>query len=147
MLKEYLALETHQMDYRSWYDSAWNHVRAMAAAGDRSTMLMFCQVFLYDANEENALAMEILWGMQNGKYPLNTPQEEALFLYYQKKLNLIAPEHRSIVARLAGLYRQEPENLILLLLLIREDDSYRVSLAKQLFAMERFTDGLHESVL
>ena len=71
------------------------------------------------------MAMEILWGMQNGKYPLNTPQEEALFLYYQKKLNLIAPEHRSIVARLAGLYRQEPENLILLLLLIREDDSYR----------------------
>ena len=137
LLKEYLALETHRMDYRSWYDSAWNHVRAMAAAGDRSTMLMFCQVFLYDANEENALAMEILWGMQNGKYPLNTPQEEALFLYYQKKLNLIAPEHRSIVARLAGLYRQEPENLILLLLLLREDDSYRVSLAKQLFAMEQ----------
>ena len=74
LLKEYLALgDPSDGLYRSWYDSAWNHVRAMAAAGDRSTMLMFCQVFLYDANEENALAMEILWGMQNGKYPLNTP--------------------------------------------------------------------------
>ena len=137
LVKEYLELETHQMDYRSWYDSAWDHVRAMQAAGDNSTMLVFCQIFLYDANEENALAMELLWGMQNGKYPLDTAQEQALFLYYQKKLNLIAPEHRSIVARLAGLYRQEPENLILLLLLMREDDSYRVSLAKQLFSMEQ----------
>lgn len=137
LMKEYLALQTHQMDYRTWYDSAWNHVRAMQEAGDNSTMLVFCQIFLYDTNEENALAMELLWGMQNGKYPLTTLQEQALFLYYQKKLNLIAPEHRSILARLAGFYRQEPENLILLLLLMREDDTYRVSLAKQLYSMEQ----------
>lgn len=44
-MKEYLALQTHQMDYRTWYDSAWNHVRAMQGAGDNSTMLVFCQIF------------------------------------------------------------------------------------------------------
>lgn len=137
LLKEYLALRTHRMDYRSWYDSAWKHVNAMKEAGDRSTMLRFAEIFLYDTNEENSLAMEILWGMQNGRYPLQGPEEQALFLYYQKKLNLIAPEHRSIVARLAGLYRQKPESLVLLLILMQEDDSYRVSLAKQLYAMER----------
>lgn len=137
LMKEYLALRTHRMDYRSWYDSAWNHVNALKESGDNSTMLRFAQVFLYDTNEENALAMEILWGMQNGKYPLEGPEEQALFLFYQKKLNLIAPEHRSIVSRLTGFYRQKPESLLLLMLLIQEDDSYRVSLAKQLYAMER----------
>ncbi len=137
LLKEYLALETHRMDYRSWYDSAWNHVRALQELGNHSTMLMLGKVFLYDANEENPLAMEILWEIQNGRYPLNSPQEEALFLFFQKKMNLIAPEHRSIVTRLSECYRKEPKNLILLLLLMREDDSYRVSLAKQLYAMEQ----------
>lgn len=137
LMKEYLALRTHKMDYRSWYDSAWKHVDALKEAGDRSTMLRFAEIFLYDTNEDNSLAMEILWKMQNGKYPLSGPEEQGLFLFYQKKLNLIAPEHRSIVARLTGLYRQMPESSVLLMLLIREDDSYRVSLAKQLYAMER----------
>ena len=136
LLRDYLELQLKKLDYRTWYERAGQLIQELKEEDENDHLALFGEIFLAYTNDENARALELLWPMKEGTIPLSSPPEKAVYLSLTKGVNLLPVERRDILPSLRKYYQQEPDNFLLLELILKEDSSYESMPSKALYELE-----------
>lgn len=137
LAQDYLALQMHRMDYRTWFDKTVASLQELTMAECMDPMLVFYEAYVYYMNEDTTQTMELLWNFKQGKVPINTPRENGIYRYLAKRVNLLPPEKQNILPKIKAYAQQQPDDYFLLKILLEEDESCRNAPVQQLHLMEQ----------
>lgn len=137
LLQDYLSLQLHRMDYRTWFDRSMENFRELTQAECMDPMLVLFEAYVYYLNENNTQTIELLWNFKTGGMPVNTPAEHGLYRYLAKKVDLLPPEKRQILPKIKAYLQQKPDDYCLLWILMQEDETCRDIPIQQLHLMEQ----------
>ncbi|MDD7738707.1 MAG: DUF5717 family protein [Fusicatenibacter sp.] len=137
LTRGYLDLAVHRTDYRSWYENSWEKVQALRKISGSTQKVLFWEAYLYETNEEEEKAAEVLQRMRDLQIPLTNGVEQGIYVYLAKKAGVRKISHAEMLREIQGFYRQEPNSPILLKILTEIDDTGKESLTRWLYAMEQ----------
>ena len=120
LIRDYLKLRLHRLDYRTWQDTSALTVGEMLEEDPRDVLAKLYNAYLYYTHDDNAKAMESLWPIKERDMIPETTEQEAIYLWLAKKINLLPEENRNLVPVLKQYCRMEPANYTLLYLLQQE---------------------------
>ena len=135
--RDYLNLLLKKLDYRTWLEHSRQWLEELREEEPKKGILVLWEAFLAHSKDETARVLELLWPIRDGKIPLETPLEQALYLTLAKAAGLLPEERREIAPLLKKYYRQEPDSYLLLNLWLREDPSYENMPSRKLYEMEK----------
>ena len=137
LAQDYLALQLHRMDYRTWFDKSIQSLNELTNAECMDAMLVFYEAYIYYINEDISKAMELLWSFKQGSIAVTTPRENGIYRYLAKQVNLLAPEKQNILPKIKAYVQQQPDDFFLLMILMEEDETYKYAPLQQLHLMEQ----------
>ena len=120
LIRDYLKLRLHLLDYRTWQDTSALTVGEMLEEDPRDVLAKLYSAYLYYTHDDNAKAMEALWPIKDRDILTETSEQEAIYLWLAKKINLLPEESRDLVPKFRRFYREQPDNYTLLYLLQQE---------------------------
>lgn len=136
MSRDFLDLQLHRMDYRTWYEKTINSMEELKEADCMDTMLFLYQAYVLQEQEETEQARELLLHIgQTGM--IKTPREQGVFLYLARAAGLLPQEEQNIFPKLKAYVQQQPSDYILLKLLLEEEKGYREMPVQMLQMMEQ----------
>lgn len=126
LLRDYLNLRLHILDFRSWQESSAMTLREMTEETPHDVLGLLYSAYLHYTMEDTAKMIEALWPIKEGEVTLESPEEKGAYLVLAKAANLLPPERMDVLADLRRYYRRSPECYLLLYLIHREmgDDDF-----------------------
>lgn len=122
LCRDYLKLQMKKMDYRTWYDSSQQCLEELKEENE-NIFTLFAEGYLAACQEEKARLAELLWPVKSGEITLEKPWHKAVYLYLAKEAGILPAEQRRIAPKLHALYRQAPQDYIILELYLRETET------------------------
>ena len=122
LMRDYLKLRLHELDYRTWQDSSAMTVGEMLEEDEHDAWAILYSAYLRYTQDNNAKAMEILWPLKEGAVALDTREKKALYLWLAKKTGLLPYEQRDLRPLLQQYLERRPSSYLLLYLLQQEDE-------------------------
>lgn len=141
LLRDYLDLRMHILDYHSWLESSMMNVTELLKEFPKDPDGLLIRAFICYQDEKNADALESLWPFHEGTVALTNGDQEGLYLYLAKQTGLLPPEEMNIVPGLARLQRRRPASYLLLSLLLHEERERMKSSADVMQRMEDCYDA------
>nr|WP_027870987.1 DUF5717 family protein [[Eubacterium] cellulosolvens] len=126
LLRDYLNLRLHILDFHSWQESSSMTLREMTEEAPNDTLSLLYSAYLHYTMEDTAKTIESLWPIKEGEVELVSTEEKGAYLVLAKAVNLLPEERMDVLADLRRYYRSRPESYLLLYLIHREmgDDDY-----------------------
>lgn len=141
LIRDYLKLRLHRLDYRTWQDTSALTVGEMLEEDPRDVLAKLYNAYLYYTHDDNAKAMESLWPIKDGDILTETTEQEAIYLWLAKKINLLPEESRDLVPALKRFCREQPDNYTLLYLLQQETGADTAAPTERLQQLEDCFDA------
>ena len=141
LMRDYLKLQLHEMDYRTWQDTSALTVGEMQKDDPYDVLAVLYAAYLYYTNDDNTKTMETLWPIKEGKLRPENAEQEALYLWMAKHVGLLPAESRDILPELKGMYTKRPDSWLLLFLIQQETDRQTLTPALRLRQMEDCFDA------
>ncbi len=136
LMQDYLKLQLHRMDYRTWLDKSLASLKELASADCMDPMLTFYETYLYYINEDLTRAMEVLWNFKERSEPATSPREQGIYCFLAKNLNLLEPERQYIYPKIRAYVQEKPDDYYLMKILMEEDEAYQHAPYQQLRLLE-----------
>ncbi len=136
LLRDYLDLQLKKLEDSAWRERSAQLVRELREEDPQKGLLVLAEALLAHKGGETARALELLWPIREGKIPLETPLEHALYLSLAKAVDLLPKEDREIAPLLKKYYRQAPDSYPLLALWLEEDLFYENMPSRVLYELE-----------
>ncbi len=114
LMRDYLQMQLHKLDFRSWLDRAGMMVGEMREEDPEDAGMILYDAYLEWTREDTVRAMEILWPLKDKKIPLKTEMEQGAYLYLAKEIGLLPEEKKDIRPALKRLIQARPDNFLLL---------------------------------
>lgn len=137
LLRDYLSLQLHRLDYRTWFERSMENFKELTLAECMDPMLVLFEAYIYYLNEDTTQTIELLWNFKTGGMPVTTPAENGMYRYLAKKVDLLPPEKRQILPKIKAYLQQKPDDYCLLWILMQEDEACRDIPIQQLHFMEQ----------
>ena len=141
LVRDYLDLLLHRLDYRSWQERAQAVLREMKEEEPGSSVVLLLEAFLAYSQDENRRVMELLWPVRDGRVSLQTEEEQAVYLFLASSVGLLPDEESDIIPTLTGFVRRRPGSYLLLYLLQREKQAAGATPLQLLYEMEQCFDA------
>ena len=135
LMRKLLALQMRKMDYRSWYEESSQVTEEVLEEGGGVPFRLY-QAYLAFCNDDNARALEILWPFKEGEIPLEQDRDAAVYLYLAKQVGLLPQERREIGPEIRKYYQRQPDDFLLLYLLLQEEGMCDAMPSRALYEME-----------
>ena len=131
LMRDFLDLQLHRIDYRSWQESASMTVQDMLEEDPQDSLALLYKAYLEYSREENGAAIETLWPIKDGQIELTSLEERGFYLTVAKAVGLLPEERMDIRHTLRKYYRQQKSSCLLLRLLHQEQEPLRPAEAMQ----------------
>ena len=135
LAKNYLSLQMKTMDYRTWYEKTVRLLQDLKEEAESIPLRLF-EAFTAYSQDENAKAMEILWPIKEGELVPENVRERAAYLYLAKQVGLLPREKQEIAGTLQIFHQQEPDDFLILHLLLMEEDICETTPSRAMYLME-----------
>ena len=140
LMRDYLKLMLHQLDYRSWEDSSALTVGEMLEEDSTDTLAILYSAYLHYSHDANTKALETLWPIKEGAVVLESDELKAFYLWLAKKLNLLPAEQQDLETVFRG-FLEKKRNSYLLLYLLLQEEKKTPSPAERLARLEECFDA------
>ena len=141
LMRDYLKLQLHEMDYRTWQDTSALTVGEMQKEDPSDVRAILYAAFLHYSNDDNSGTMETLWPVKEGRIRTETDEQRALYLWMAKRINLLPAEDRNILPELRYFYEKNPSSWAILYLIQQESEKKQIPPAARLQQMEECFDA------
>ena len=101
LLRDYLGLLLHRLDYHTWQESAAMTVHDMREADPEDSLAVLYAAYLDLSREDNTGVLENLWPVKDGKIRLKNREERAIYLSLAKAAGLLPADKSDITGRTA----------------------------------------------
>jgi len=122
LARDYLALCTHHMAYRTWKEKSLQVLADMKDRGYFSLEYELLEAYIYYTAEENEKANAILNKVEAASGIKENPVLEGYTLYIAKLTGKNPNENQKMLEKLHRLYQKNEDNFWLLWILLREDE-------------------------
>ncbi|MDD7048385.1 MAG: DUF5717 family protein, partial [Lachnospiraceae bacterium] len=136
LLRDYLGLLLHRLDYHTWQESAAMTVHDMREADPEDSLAVLYAAYLDLSREDNTGVLENLWPVKDGKIRLKNREERAIYLSLAKAAGLLPAEKSDITGTLQRYLERQPDSYVILHLLQKEIHAEEFSRADQLAQLE-----------
>ena len=136
LLRDYLGLLLHRLDYHTWQESAAMTVHDMREADPEDSLALLYAAYLDLSREDNTGVLENLWPVKDGKIKLKNREERAIYLSLAKAAGLLPAEKNNITGTLQRYLERQPNSYVILHLLQKEIHAEEFSRADQLAQLE-----------
>ena len=136
LMRDFLKLQKHELDYRTWQDTSALTVGEMLEDDPEDVQAVLYTAYLHYTNDNNTGTMETLWPIKEGKLAPKNAEQEALYLWMAKHVGLLPAENRDILPALKRLYAGRPDSWQLLYLIQQETDKNALPPAVRLEQMD-----------
>lgn len=120
LIRSDLAERQGRIETEAFCETAGKQIRELQELEPDNPVYLLAEAALAWRQDNKTRVMECLWPMKEGEQKLRSNQEKAVYLYLAKAVGLLPEENRSILQRLKAYYQEEPENYLLLTLMMRE---------------------------
>ena len=141
LMRDYLKLRLHRLDYRTWQDTSALTVGEMLEEDPRDVLAKLYNAYLYYTHDDNAKAMESLWPIKDKDMLPETTEQEAIYLWLAKKIRLLPEESRDLIPVFRRFCREQPDNYTLLYLLQQETGAESAAPTERLQQLEDCFDA------
>ncbi len=128
-----LAERQGKIETEAYFETALKNIRDLQTLEPDNPAHLLAEAVLAFRQDNKTRVMECLWPMKEGEQKLQSNQEKAVYLFLAKAVGLLPEESRNILPRLKTYYQDEPDNYLLLTLMMREstaEDSPEKHLAR-----------------
>ncbi|MGN0362334.1 MAG: DUF5717 family protein [Bilifractor sp.] len=136
LMRDFLNLQLHTLDYRTWLESSSLTVHEMLEENPGDCTAILYAAYLEFSREDNAKAMECLWPVKDGKIVPADDEERGIYLSLAKDVGLLPEEKRDILPLLQKYYRRNPGSYPLLKLVQQEANTGLSSSADRMQELE-----------
>lgn len=126
LFRDYMSLQLHQMDFRTWVDRTEQTLQELAESGCDYPLYQIYQAYVYDMDDKKENAKEILQRYENKKFNRKELELAGAYLYVCYVTGLL-PDRWEVVDQLTQIYHQKEESFLLLYLLMKLDEEYKGS--------------------
>ncbi|MDO4622131.1 MAG: DUF5717 family protein [Eubacteriales bacterium] len=137
LMRDYLNLQLHILDYRGWQESSSMTVQEMLQENPSDVWATLYQAYLTCAAEDYSRTMEILWPFKDGILAFQTAEQKAVYLSIAKTVGLLPQEQTNILPRLRKYFMRHPNSYLLLHLIHKEEGTDMLTSAD---LMEEYED-------
>lgn len=132
LMRDFLSLQLHKLDYRSWLESSSMTVHEMLEENPDDSAAILYAAYLEFSRDDNGKAMERLWPMKDGRVSPANSEEKGIYLSLAKEVGLLPEEKRDILPLLAKYYRKNPGSYLLLKLCHQEENTEIINSADRM---------------
>ncbi len=123
IFREYLGLQLKRVDYRTWYERSKEWVSEIKEETE-DFFTLYAEAYLAACQEEKTKLAELLWPVKTGEISPEKPWEKAVYLYLAKEAGILPKEDSNIAPKLYELYKQAPQDFLILELYLRELEAH-----------------------
>jgi len=136
LMRDFLSLQLHTLDYRTWLESSSMTVHEMLEENPEDCTATLYAAYLEFSRDDNARAMECLWPIKDGRIVPADDEEKGIYLSLAKDVGLLPEEKRDILPILQKYYRRNPGSYPLLKLVHQEENTGLISSADRMQELE-----------
>ena len=122
ILRDFLNLQLHILDYPSWAESTSMTVSGMLGENPSDVWAILYRAYLEYTREDYSKAIEVLWPVRDGTIRIRDDEQRGLYLYLAKKVELLPQEKTDILSTLKKYSARHPASYLLLRLVHEEED-------------------------
>jgi len=122
LLRDFLNLQLHILDYPSWLESSALTAGEMLEDDPNDPWAMLYKAYIEYTREDAAKAIEVLWPIRDGSVRIRNDELRGLYLYLAKRVQLLPREKTDIVTTLRKYCARNPQSYLLLRLAHDEED-------------------------
>ena len=126
LFRDYMKLQLHQMDFKTWVDHTEQTLLEMAEAGCDYPIYQIYQAYVYYMDDKKEKASEILLRYQDKLFSRKELELAGAYLYTCYVTGLLTDRWK-LVDQLTQIYHQKEESYLLLYLLMKLDEEYKGS--------------------
>ncbi len=127
LMKDYLDLQLHKLDYRSWQESASMTIHEMLEEDSQDVWAILYEAYMEQTRENTKRALEILWPLKDGTIPFEDEEQKAFYLSIAKAVGLLPEEKNNIVGALRRYLQRNPSSYLILKLIHGETPDLRAA--------------------
>jgi hypothetical protein len=137
LMRDFLNLQLHVLDYPSWAESSSLTLGEMLEEDPHDIWAILYSAYLEYTRENYSKAIEILWPIKDGTVRVHDEEQRGLYLYIAKHVELLPKEKTNILGALKKYYMRRPDSYLLLRLIHDEED---LSLMASADLMQEYED-------
>ena len=137
LMKCYMKLQLHQVDYRSWIATSRKSVSEMREEDSHDILALLYDAFLLYTDDKEQQAEKMLKPLHMGRLDLMSNLEKAIYYYLAYNLRLGIRSREETLRELYLFYRQEPVTYLYLDMILSIDPAYADMPAKVIYELEQ----------
>ncbi len=148
LTKCYMDRCLRYIDYREWKENTLQTLTEMKNSGNYRLAEQLYETWLWLEDDNTTKAAAMLSMLAGREFSVEETAEEAAYLWLTSKTGVLTIDHLDYLERLRMLQRRNPQSIVILSILLREDEEMRNSPVKQLDLLEQqFELGVTSPIL
>lgn len=134
-MKDYMALRTHKLDYKSWVSHTTSLLDNLKSTGRDYAQYQLYEAYVLYQEEKNEEAVEILKRFKGRSFAKRDLEAAGAYVYLCHCTGLSGDSYQT-ARKLRSLYLQKEDSFLLFWLWSQMEDEFQTSPQKKLFALE-----------